>query len=238
MKRSSNEDADNGSKGNCPKNQCFASENDEKRDSRIDARNLVNDHKELAPVYPSAPKYLFGIKTNTLNNFFINLKSNVKVDARNILEVEKPDLIIFRLFDVISSWEKHVKELIHFNRFAMLGFLKKVWHEPFVLQLVDELRIQALNDNRVFTDSPIINKWTSPATYIQSSVYQYVMWRLTVDGGLDVGRHTLPHNQMQKLFWQYLYKSNKLQLHVYSDVANSLKKMKKKSKCFLHFIFV
>jgi hypothetical protein len=172
---------------------------------------------------------VFGQHKIALKGLFNNLTASVSLDSRNVLQVPCPDYIIIRMFNVISSWQKVAKELIHFSRWGLAGFLRRTWGEPYLMQLVEEIRIQACNDHRMYQDSPLIPKWGSPSTQLQQSVYQYVCWRLTVDGGIDVGRHTLPHNQVQKLYWYHLIKNNKLQVHLYSDVKNALSKMQKKS---------
>lgn len=167
--------------------------------------------------------------SGVLNNFTMSM------DSRNMLQVPCPHYIVFRMFDVITSWQKLSKELIHFSRWGLCGFLKRMWTEPYMLQLVEDLRVQASNDHRLYTDAPLIAKWNSPALQVQQSVYQYVCWRLNIDGGLDVGRHNLPHNQVQKLYWYHLLKTNKLQIHLYPEVSNALSQMTKKSSSNIKF---
>ena len=178
----------------------------------------------------------FGAEKPGRFGLFVKLAGNFAghLDNCNALNIECPDILIVRMFDVICSWQKFTKELTHFTRMGLFNYLKRNWFEPYLMQLIDDLRVQSSNDNRFYHDSPIVHSWSHSPIQVQQTAFQYVCWKLTTDGGYDVGRHTLPHNQIQKLYWYHLLKSNKLQVHLYPDVKNTLENMKRKSKfvCF------
>lgn len=192
------------------------------------------DQCEIKKVCPSPGKHFGTEKPGLLMKLAGNLAG--RLDNSNVLNIECPDIIIVRMFDVICSWQKFTKELTHFTRMGLFNYLKRNWFEPYLMQLIDDLRIQSSNDNRFYHDSPMVHSWTHSSIQVQQTAYQYVCWKLTTDGGYDVGRHTLPHNQIQKLFWYHLLKTNKLQVHLYPDVKNTLEQMKKKSKLINNLI--
>lgn len=183
----------------------------------------------MPPVVQPAAERGGGL-TSKLLNLAGNLAAHIPFDNRNTLNVETPDAIVFRMFDVLSSWQKTTKELGDFTRRGLLGYLMRSWTEPYLAQLVDELRVQSHNDQKFYQDSPLVHRWSRPAAQVQQSCYQYVCWKLTMDGGFDLGRHNLPHNQLQKLFWYHLLKTGKLQIHLHSEVVAALGRFGKKSK--------
>ncbi|RWS14206.1 enolase-phosphatase E1-like isoform X1 [Dinothrombium tinctorium] len=156
-------------------------------------------------------------------------------EAKENIKLEKPSVIVLRLFEVITSWSKTVSIFIQYSRENMLTYLQENWKKKFMIALIHDLREQSYVDRQSYGDTPVVFKARQTSMAIQQSVLFYLGWRLAVDGGYDVGSESSAHNQLQKLLWFDAITKGKLKIDIYPDVPQVLKKWRSENiKVYLY----
>ncbi|RWS02088.1 enolase-phosphatase E1-like protein [Dinothrombium tinctorium] len=142
--------------------------------------------------------------------------------AKNVMiELTKPDAIILRLYDVISSWKETKRSFISYTLSNLLAFLDEYWEQSQLQEVIQVLRIEAYNDRKTNHLSPRIFKASQTAKAIKESILFYMNYRLCDEVEMTIENSECGFMLLMRMIWHDGYLKGKIKTHVYSEVAKN-----------------
>ncbi|RWS23874.1 enolase-phosphatase E1-like protein [Leptotrombidium deliense] len=156
-----------------------------------------------------------------------NNRSHQESNSQQItkqLQLNKPNTILLRFYDVLSSWTETLTGYIANTRNKMMTFLEQYWEEDNLKLIVSRLRSQAYQESLEDKRVPRIFKHSQTPNAIRGSILFYMNWKLNNNPQMDIEMADSPHIVLQRMVLFDSYAKEEIKTPVYEEAIDSIQK--------------